>query len=164
MIYLLELDNIWLLLLFNIISVRYVTIYISYYRLPILILRHYPEIPYRKSSLLNCPFTVFWCNCDNQKSPVTREVIELVPFKKLFQVWLKIRMTYIHSLLDFIIIPAASFTVSSTGPAATRQPTNMGVYHQTTKSRFNDFPVYEKTGDDRQFLYVNNYGQWVIMR
>ena len=30
-IYLLELDNIWLVLLFNIISVRYVTIYISYF-------------------------------------------------------------------------------------------------------------------------------------
>ena len=62
-IYLLELDNIWLLLLFNIISVRYVTIYISYYRRPILILRHYPEIPYRKPSLLKCPLSVFWRNC-----------------------------------------------------------------------------------------------------
>ena len=68
---------------------------------------------------------------------------------------------FIHCMLYFVIIPAPSLMVNSTGPAATAQSSFMGVYDLTNQT-FNEFPVYEKAGGGG-FLYVNN-DQWVINR
>jgi len=56
---------------------------------------------------------------------------------------------------------AASFTVSSTGPAATHQGTRMGVYHSTGQTYYN-FPVYKKTAGSVQFLFVDSFGYWSV--
>ena len=69
---------------------------------------------------------------------------------------------FIHSMLYFVIIPAPSLTVSSTGPAATAQSSMMGVYLLTDET-FNNFPVYKKAGGGA-FLFVNDNGAWVINR
>jgi len=55
----------------------------------------------------------------------------------------------------------ASFTVSSTGPAAHYQSEKMGVYHSTGQTYYN-FPVYKKTAGSVEFLFVDSYGYWSV--
>ena len=58
---------------------------------------------------------------------------------------------------------SGQFAVSSSGPAAIKQGSKMGIYLPTSRT-LNGFPVYEKTSGAMNFLYVSSNGFWTVGR
>merc|ERR1719187_295310 len=68
------------------------------------------------------------------------------------------------SVVSCLVVGVSSqITVSSTGPAATKQGSKLGQYALTNRTQ-NGFSVFEQTDGARNFLYVSSLGFWTVGR